>query len=147
MEPRLLTDDAARRRARWVRDRQWKALERIAQCNPLYICFWDKNKHHTAPEPDDLMVCGLIDGMELGHWITKQHPDWVRIAELSSYPCAYPVYITDQGRAALANRAAYDLEPVFGGLVEPGWQAIPVEVQPADSMGLKYGSEPGENSP
>ena len=47
------------------------------------------------------------------------------IGEWSQERYASPVFITSDGRAALATRALYDLEPVEGGLVEPGWQAIP----------------------
>ena len=76
--------------------------------------------------PDDLMACGLIDGMEMMHWLNA-HPEWITIGEWSEERCAFPVYITDRGLDALANREQYDMEPVEGGLVEPGWKAIPLE--------------------
>ncbi len=51
--------------------------------------------------------------------------DWWVIGDWSDQRYAAPVSLTDAGRAALANREQYDLEPVTGGLVEPGWQATP----------------------
>ena len=126
MEPKILTDQPAREMARRIRDTQWLALERIAEHNPLYICWWNKDRHHADQGgPDDLLVCGLIDGNELLDWLNA-HPDWRVIGEWSEERYAAPVYITDEGRAALANREQYDLEPIVGGLVEPGWEAIPL---------------------
>ena len=128
MEPRALDDQATRKMARHVRDRQWRMLERIAENNPLHICWWDKNRRHRQDEeaPDDLMACSLIVGMEILHWL-KAHPEWTTIGEWSEERCAVPVHITDRGLEALANRERYDMEPVEGGLVEPGWKAIPLE--------------------
>ena len=126
MEPKKLTDRTNRDMARHVRDRQWRILERIAVCNPLWICWWNKNGHHarSAELPNDLEVCGLIDGNELVQWLNS-HPDWTVIGDWSDERYAAPVRITDAGRAALADRAQFDMEPVDGGLVEPGWQAVP----------------------
>lgn len=127
--PRELTDDGAREMARRIRDNQWKTLEQIAEYNPLYICWWNKDRYHDWEEgPDDLKVCGLIDGMELVAWL-KSHPDWTVVGEWSDERHAAPVSITDAGRHALANREIYDSEPVVGGLVEPGWQAVPSEME------------------
>lgn len=125
-EPRWLDDPEAQKRARFIRDRQWETLERIADCDPLYICWWDKAGRHRDRDrrPEDLKVCGLIDGMELLQWLNA-HPDWREIGEWSDERYAAPVWITEAGRAALANREPYDREPVVGGLVEPGWQTIP----------------------
>ena len=125
-EPKALTDDQSRQTARWVRDRQWRTLERIAEHNPLYICWWDKHRRHKVDRPDDLEAHGLIDGMELAHWL-RAHPEWTTAEEWSDERCAQAFYITDVGRDALANRQQYDMEPVVGGLVEPGWQAVPTE--------------------
>ena len=38
---------------------------------------------------------------------------------------AWPFRLTDAGRAALQDRDRYDMEPVYGGMVEPGWTATP----------------------
>ena len=123
--PKVLTDESARRRARRIRDTQWSVLERIAEHNPLYICWWDKNgRHGGADGALGLLSCSLVVGMELVHWL-KAHPGWTVIGEWAAEMSAAPVFITSEGRDALVNRALYDLEPVEGGLVEPGWQAIP----------------------
>ena len=84
--------------------------------------------------PPDVWVCGLIKGMEILHWL-EAHPDWTQIGEWSDERYAVPVHITDSGRDALANRERYDMEPVEGGLVEPGWQVIPLDPSPQRSEG------------
>ena len=127
MTPKVLTDPEARARARWIRDWQWAVAERIAATDPLWICWWNKNRHHDeATAPSDLLICGLIDGSELAQWLNS-HPDWWVIGEWDADRYAAPVSITEAGRAALANRSAFDSEPVNGGLVEPGWTCSPAE--------------------
>ena len=126
-EPRVGDEPDHRKWARQIRDRQWSVLERIAEHDPLYICWWNKNgRHKKDNRPDDLLVCGLIDGSELAQWL-RDHPDWTIVGEWSDERYAAPVWITDAGREALANRHLYDMEPVYWGLVEPGWQTIPAE--------------------
>ena len=127
-QPRILTEDKDRQMARRIRDQQWNILERIAQQDPqpLFICWWNKDRRHREPYPEDLKVCGLINGMELANWL-RSHPDWTEVGEWDKERCAQPVRITDAGRQALGEREKYDLEPVMGRLVEPGWQAKPAE--------------------
>ena len=125
---RELAEDHHRHYARTIRDHHWQVLERIAEHDPLWICWWDKRGHHRdrrgrEPAPD-VEVFGLIDGMEFLNWL-NDHPDWTVIGEWSAERYAAPVTLTAAGRAALDDRAPYDLEPVRGGLVEPGWKAIP----------------------
>ena len=125
--PKILIDERSRERARYTRDSQWQVLERIAGQNPLYICWWDKNRRHDKKNPrEDLLVCGLITGMELAAWLNS-HEDWTRVDEWSDERCAHPFHITDAGREALLNQQQFDMEPVIGGMVEPRWQAIPTE--------------------
>lgn len=136
MKPKRLTSKRDRENARRTRDRQWAVMERVAALAPapLWVCWWNKNRHHS-PSPEaqyadgsgfrnDLLVCGLIDGCELAGWLNS-HKDWWIIGEWSDERYAAPVTLTDAGRAALANRERYDMEPVTGGLVEPGWIARP----------------------
>ena len=126
-QPRELTEPTHQDRARRIRDRHWETLELIAQHDPLYICWWNKDRYHDrtgTPLPEDLLVHGLIDGLELAAWLRK-HPDWTDMGEWSDERHAVPVWITGAGRKALANRHLYDMEPVEGGLVEPGWTAVP----------------------
>ena len=80
-----------------------------------------------AERPDDLMVCGLIAGMELAAWL-RSHPDWTITGEWDDARYAAPVWITDAGREALAKRERYDMEPALGGPVEPGWSCVPLPV-------------------
>ena len=123
----MLTEDRDREMARYIRDHQWRTLEAIAEHNPLWYCWWDKAGRHRperGPRPPDLKVSGLIDGMEILAWL-RSHPDWVEIGEWSDERYAAPIHITEAGREALRNRHLYDMEPVTGGLVEPGWQATP----------------------
>ena len=126
--PKILDSPKHQARARHIRNRQWETLERIADHNPLWICWWDKDRRHkkTDDQPDDLIVHGLITGVELAQWL-QSHQDWTVVGDWCEERYAAPVWITDAGRDALANRDRYDMEPVLGGLVEPGWQCTPAE--------------------
>ena len=107
--------------ARAIRDGQWRFMERIAEHGTLWFTPWNKSRREEAA--DELRE-GLIGGMELLDWV-ERHKDWFESGEWSSERDARPYRLTDAGRAALADRATYDMEPVYGGLVEPGWRAIP----------------------
>lgn len=124
MKPRRLTSYQDRQMARRTRDQQWAFMERVARLGLIWFCVWNKNGHHKPPYPDDLEVCGLIDGMELLEWMGS-HKEWWKIGRWSDKHYARPVRLTDAGRAALAHRERYDMELVTGGLVEPGWCAMP----------------------
>ena len=101
-------------------------LERIALHNPLYICPWDKYGFHRKDTTEDLLVLGLIDGNSMWPWLIS-HPGWTRRGEWSEERCAWPIYITGAGRRALTKRPEFDMETVVGGMVDPGWQAVPLE--------------------
>ncbi|MYD95529.1 MAG: hypothetical protein F4Y02_17990 [Chloroflexi bacterium] len=109
--------------ARRMRDGHWRVLERIAEHDPAYLCPWDKGGMYRDDRPADVIVCSPLD-IDLFTWF-KQHEDWTTFGDWDDARCAYPVRVTDAGRAALANRDAYDLEPVHGGLIEPGWTCVP----------------------
>lgn len=105
-------------------------MESIGRLETVWCCWWDKaGRFRDGRRPDDVIVFGLIGAMEFLEW-TERHPDWWAIGEWSDERYAAPVSLTDAGRSALANRHLYDMEPVTGGMVDPGWQAIPAEVQP-----------------
>lgn len=125
LEPRKLTDRESREHARAVRDRQWRFMERCAEHEPLWFCVWDKRGREEGP---DEWLDGLITGLEIQDWITR-HPKWFVYGEWNEERYAAPVTLTDAGKRALRNRSAHDMKPVFGGLVEPGWQAIPTPRQ------------------
>lgn len=125
MAAKKLTSKADREMARRVRDWHWEIADRVAAAGTLWVCWWNKNRHHDESNaPSDLLICGLIDGMELIEWFNS-HPDWWVIGDWSDDRYAAPIQMTDIGRVALGNRHLYDMEPVTGGLVEPGWQSIP----------------------
>lgn len=137
MEPKKLTSKSDREMARRIRDEQWAFMEKVASIAPapLWWCIWNKDGHHKGTEGPDQHWGGLIDGMELSEWM-HQHSDWWVKGEWDDDRYARPVWLTDAGREALAKRAAYDLEPVTGGMVEPGWEAIPL---PQDSRKERVG--------
>ena len=117
-----LTDQKSRDMARRMRDGHWSLLERLNRHGTLYVCPWDKYGRHKKPEPDLEVLSPL--SQDIFSWF-KVHSDWIDILEWDEQRCAYPFAITDAGREALDNRTLYDMEPVEGGLVEPGWTAIP----------------------
>lgn len=119
--PKILTSREQRRQARWTRDRQWQFMERVAEHNRLWFCVW--NKDHLPEQPDEWRD-GLITGMEIQEWMAR-HRDWFVIGRWNEKRYARPIRLTDGGRAVLGNRDAHDMGPVFGGLVEPGWQCVP----------------------
>ncbi len=125
MKPKRLKSRVDRQMARRMRDQQWAFMEKVAKLGTVWVCWWNKDRHHDEKTaPPDLVVCGLINGMELIEWL-HSHPDWWVIGEWSDERYAAPVQLTEAGRDALAEREKYDMEPVTGGLVEPGWICTP----------------------
>lgn len=127
MRPKKHRDKAHREQARRQRDWEWGFADRVARLGTIWVCWWDKDGRHgkSGKAPDDLLVCCLITGCELSEWLNR-HPDWWDIGEWDDARYAAPVSLTEVGRAALANRSAYDMEPVTWGLCEPGHEAIPL---------------------
>ena len=129
MEPKALKSPKDREIARQIRNSQWELLERIAEHDPLWVCPWDKERRHSQIEerPNDLAVYCLLASNDLFMWFgeTGPHADWIEIGPWSEERYASPVRITAAGRSALEARDQYDMEPVYGGLVEPGWVRIP----------------------
>ena len=126
MEAKSLTSEADRQMARTIRDAHWAFADKVLECGTVWCCWWNKNHHHQPPYPSDLYVCGLIDGIELLDWL-RSHEEWWVIGKWSDERYAAPISLTEAGMAALQIRDRYDMEPVRGGLVEPGWTAIPAE--------------------
>jgi|SRR5882672_10609801 len=130
--PRKLTAKKDRALARRIRDFHWQIMERIAREGTLYICLW--NKHRMEERPDEVLLC-LISGNELIDWMHR-HRDWFLIGPQNKERWTNPVSLTAAGIRALAEREKYDMEPVHGGLIEPGWQAVPSPpAKPATSAG------------
>ena len=109
-----------------MRDAQWRFAEKVVTYGTVWFCVWNKERR---PELADEQRHGLIDGMEMLEWIDS-HRDWWIKGEWSDERYAFPIQLTEAGRRALAEREKYDMEPVTGGLVEPGWECIPAERTP-----------------
>lgn len=155
IKPKRLTDRRSRLHARAERDAQWEFMERVVREGIVWMCPWDKHKVHgvrcinkwcesrtfnpqtnghfqcahckavMAQVPDDrVYVFGLIGSNELFHWLDS-HKDWWKRGRWSEKRCARSIRITDAGRTALTNRDRYDMEPIFGGMVEPGYLVTP----------------------
>jgi hypothetical protein len=153
MKPKRLTDRTMRMIARRERDSQWEFMERVAREGIVWMCPWDKYKRHgprcpglcasksfvaigeqwrcaqctkvMAHIPDDgVYVFGLIGSNEFYHWLDS-HKDWWKRGGWSEKRCARSIRITDAGRKALTEQHLYDMEPIFGGMVEPGYVVTP----------------------
>jgi len=121
MKPKRFNSKADREHARRIRDGQWALMRRVAELGTLWFCVWNKKHRPTLPDEER---CGLIDGMEYLEWMGT-HPDWWIQGEWSDERYAFPLQLTDAGRTALEEWEKYDLEPVTGGMVEPGWVKFP----------------------
>lgn len=122
MKPKRLTDRSSRIFARRERDAEWAFMERVAREGIVWMCPWDKyGKHKNG---DGVYVFGLIGSTEFYHWLSS-HEDWWKRGRWSEKRCARSIRITAAGRKALKNRHLYDMEPIFGGMVEPGYIVTP----------------------
>lgn len=137
MEPKRLTDKTSRVIARRKREGQWEFMERVAREGAVWMCPWDKyGKHENQPrskakirtdavnDGDGVYVFGLLGSNEFFHWLDS-HKDWWKRGRWSEKRCARSIRITDAGRKALRVREQYDMEPIFGGMVEPGYVVTP----------------------
>lgn len=122
MKPKRLTDYRERMIARRQRDSQWRFMERVAREGVVWVCPWDKYSKHK--NGDGVYVFGLLGSNEFYHWLDS-HKDWWKKGRWSDKRCAASVRITEAGLVALQNRHLYDMEPIFGGMVEPGFVVRP----------------------
>ena len=123
MKPKRLTKKQDRQFARNQRDDQWEFMERVAREGVVWICPWDKYGRHK--NGDGVYVFGLLGSNEFFHWL-ETHKDWWKHGRWSDKRCARSIRITEAGRAALLNRELYDMEPIHGGMVEPGYIVTPL---------------------
>lgn len=131
MKPKRLTKKWDRDSCRRMRNQHWLFMEQIRDAGGLmWFCPWDKYRKHGA---DGVMVDGLI-GWGLLNWMCS-HKDWFKRGGWSEKRCARPVRLTEAGLAALENWWQYDMEPVEGGLVEPGWICTPTPLIRKASIG------------
>jgi hypothetical protein len=125
-KPKRLTSREARRIARCTRDFQWTFMEKCAEFGTLWFSPW--NKYRREELPGELRCC-LLTGVDVLNWMGA-HPDWFVEGEWNDARDARPISLTAAGRAALANREPYDMEPIHGGLVEPGYIVTPAKERP-----------------
>ena len=160
MKPKRLTKRSDRMFARRERDAQWALMERVEREGVVWMCPWDKyHKHgrrcacrfcdsktfHPHEEgfkcascgtimekvPDDrVYVFGLMGANELFAW-TNSHKDWFKWGRWIEKRCAKSLRLTQAGREALKHRDLYDMEPIHGGMVEPGYIVVPWPAQVA----------------
>ena len=128
MKPKRLTDRTMRMIARRERDGQWEFMERVAREGIVWMCPWDKYGRHK--NGDGVYVFGLLGSNEFYHWLDS-HKDWWIRGRWSEKRCARSIRITDAGRKALKNREKYDMELIFGGMVEPGYVVMPCHISEA----------------
>lgn len=157
MSEKRRTQYRRRKFARAERDSQWRFMERVAREGVVWMCPWDKYHRHgprcrcesktfkplgeqwqcayckTVVDrvPDDgVYVFGLLGANEFFHWLDS-HKDWWKRGRWSEKRCARSIRITDAGREALKNRHLYDMEPIHGGMVEPGYIVRPLPAKKA----------------
>jgi len=99
-------------------------MERVSALGTLWFCVWNKARREELA--DEHRTC-LTSGLEIMAWIDS-HPNWWIKGEWSDERYAFPLQLTAAGRAALAEKDKYDMEPVTGGLVEPGFIVTPLRV-------------------
>lgn len=154
MKPKVLRKKSERMFARRKRDAQWALMERIAEEGVVWMCPWDKYHRHgrrcscrycdcrqfsqvaqgwrcnscgtVMPKvPDDeVYVFGLMGANELFAW-TSSHKTWFKWGPWVEKRCARSLRLTAAGRDALQHRELYDMEPIHGGMVEPGYIVVP----------------------
>lgn len=144
MEPKKLRDKSSRKMARNMRNQHWLFMEKIAEHGVVWFCPWDKFGKHKNPGANEV-VDGLT-GWGILEW-TGRHKDWFKWGSWSYDRCARPVRLTPAGIAALENWHRYDMEPVYGGLVEPGWQAIPTPLVRQEMSGCQGHPDKAADNP
>ncbi len=122
MTPRKLTDTFSRRVARRVLDGHWNFIRRLARQGIVHVCLWNKYGHKEGRNEDRH---GLIDGMELMEFV-RQHRSWFGYGAHDRRRKTFPMWLTASGRHALRTRADRP-QLVLGGLVEPGYQVMPID--------------------
>lgn len=98
-------------------------MERMQEHGTLWICPWNQR---GLPEKEDEWRFSYMGWVTLSYWF-EEHAEWFEVGEWDEDRYACPYRLTAGGIKGLANRQKYDMEPVRGGLVGPGWTCIPAE--------------------
>lgn len=122
MQPRRLNDRFSRQIARRTRDGQWDLMRRLARQGIVHICTWNKKRR---PEGRNEIRYCLMGWFEDAAFI-RAHRNWFGRGPWDDARDTFPMWLTPAGRAALKGLPD-DRKPVFGGLVEPGYQCIPLD--------------------
>ena len=129
--PKDLTHDPERpwwpEMCRNIREQQWEIMQAAADHGAVWVNPWNNRR---LPETEDTYRFGLLGWQEMASWFQDQHSDWFEHGEWDDERCAAPIRLTDAGRQALQERDRYDMDAVFGGMVEPGWTCLPAERRP-----------------
>lgn len=120
--PRRLTDADSRQVARRTLDMHWDFVRRLARQGIIHFCVW--NKYHHKEQRNEARH-GLIDGLEVLGFV-RQHRSWFGSGAYDLKRNTRPMWLTARGRRAL-RRQADRPEMIFGGLVEPGYKAMPLD--------------------
>jgi hypothetical protein len=123
MKPRRLNTRYHRESARRHRDFDWAFMRRIARQGIVHYSPWNKNR---LPTGRNEYRDGLIGGLEWWGWV-KRHRTWFCWSAWDPQRQTYAFSLTRIGKK-IARRPPrrFDLEPVYGGLVEPGYREDPI---------------------
>lgn len=122
MSPKKLTSSWERQVARRGREMDWNFMGRLARA-PIHVCLW--NKYHKKERGNELMLC-LISGVNFMSWV-REHRTWFRMGPYNQERTTFMVWLTPVGRIAVKRRdKRHDNAVVNGGLVEPGYQVMPI---------------------
>src|ERR1700685_206434 len=119
---RRLTDRDSRQIAQRTLEGHWDFVRRLARQGVVHFCVW--NKYHHKEGRNEIRH-GLIDGLEFFDFV-RSHRPWFGRGAYDRRRNAFPMWLTPAGRIALKTRANRS-EMVHGGLVEPGYCAVPLD--------------------
>lgn len=100
----------------------WDFVRRLARQGVVHFCVW--NKYHHKEQRNEARH-GLIDGLEVLDFV-RQHRPWFGRGAYDRKRNTFAMWLTARGRIALRSRTDR-AEMVFGGLVDPGYQVMPMD--------------------
>lgn len=122
MTLRKLNSPFERQVARRGREMDWAFMERLARA-PVHVCLW--NKYHKKERGNETMLC-LMGGVYFMTWV-REHRSWFGHGAYNPDRTTFLFWLTPAGRAAVRRRdPKHNNAVVNGGLVEPGYQVMPV---------------------
>lgn len=117
---RRFNDRFSRQVAQRQLEGHWNFVRRLAREGIVYFCVWNK---YGQTEQKNEVRHGLIDGMEFLDFV-REHQSWFGRGAYDRRRNAQPMWLTAAGRRALRSCADRP-EIMRGGLVEPGYEAVP----------------------